>query len=143
MAGYKLARIYNATWRDPTAVFTIERHGDLDGEIQTWRADLARGSAECVSERSLRPPRPKQSPLDEQAVAGELARLIRAGADDPRLRWQTAHRRAVAVNVSKALPPGSAPATAGQAARLKAALSEALGSEWVRERGLWVREDRS
>ena len=137
MAGFKLPnRIANAMWRDPVATFTIERHGDLDGEVQTWKVDLARGNATCVAERSLRPPTP-QLPWDERGVAAEIASLIRAGRDDPRLSWQDARRHAVKVIVSKALPPGSGLATPSQATRLRVAIAK-LGDAWVREASWWA-----
>lgn len=142
MAGFKLPRIENALWRDPVATFQIKRHGDPDGQLQTWRVDLAHGSAVCTSERPLRPRTP-QLRWNERPVAAELARLIQSGEDDPRLRWRDDRRREVKVITTKALPPGSPRATSDQATRLRTALTTELGDEWTRQMGWWVRAEVS
>lgn len=135
MAGYKLLeRAKNPTWRDPVATFEIERHGDPAGQIQTWNVNLARGTAECVDERPLRP-QTSQLQQDEGALAAELASLIRAGEDDPRLRWADDRRHEVKVLADSALGG----ATSSQAKRLREAIAAELGDAWVRERGLFVR----
>src|SRR5436309_9483595 len=125
MAAYKLERIAKPAWRDPVVTFEIEQHGDLDGEVQKWRADLAAGTAQLTSERPLRM-RPSNDGWDERPVAAELARAMNAGADDPRLEWRDGRRRAVKVLTTKALPPGSR-ATTTQSNRLRSALAEELG----------------
>jgi hypothetical protein len=142
MAPYKLDRIENARWRDPVATFVIERHGELDGELQTWRADLASGTAALTNERSLRA-RPTNEPWDERPVAAELARLIKAGENDPRLNWRGARRHAVKVLTTKTLPPDHSRATPEQSDRLHAALADELGDAWTRERGTWVKAENA
>jgi hypothetical protein len=132
MAGFKLGRARNATWRDPIAAFDIERHGHPAGQVQTWRVDLARGTAECVDERPLR----QQAVWSNEeicALAAELASLIRAGQDDPRLRWN-ARRNEVKILADSALGG----ATSSQAKRLRDAIGAELAGTWVRERGLFV-----
>ena len=84
MTSDKLERIEGQKWSDPIVTFRIERHGSPATQIQRWKINLADATAVCTSEKPLHPrtPRPR---LDEYEVAQELARSIRAGADDPRL----------------------------------------------------------
>lgn len=128
------SRAMNPGWRDPVATFEIERHGDPHGQVQTWRIDLARGTAECVAERPLRV-HEVPSEGDLRVLAHDLAQLIRAGGHDPRLRWEDDSRLEVKVLADSALGG----TTSGQATRLRKAIAVELGDGWRRERGLFVR----
>jgi hypothetical protein len=133
MTAFKVGRATNATWRDPVANFEIERHGNRGGEIQSWRVDLACGTAECVGERPLRTPA-NWSNEDILVLAVELAKIIQAGQDDERLRWGTC-RNEVKVLSDAALGG----ATSSQARRLRGGIQKELGGSWIRDRGLFVR----
>ncbi|MGZ4301247.1 MAG: hypothetical protein ACXVR9_08670 [Gaiellaceae bacterium] len=140
MAGYKLDRIENPSWRDPVATFQIERHGEPVGQTQRWRIDLRDGTAHCVSETPLRSRVSQQ--WDEGGLAAELARAIEAGEDDPRLRWRNSQRDAVKIVTTEVLP--GAPSDHGPlATRLHRALAAELRDRWTRELGYWVKRSPS
>jgi hypothetical protein len=138
MSRDKLERAEGVTWGDPFARFRIERHGDPYGQMQMWRVDLTRGTAEMVHERPLRVD-PVPQPWDEGSLAAELAAAVRASADDPRLIWHTKQRREVRVQYGRAL--GVPTASEADATRLRNAIDAQLRGEWVRDAGWWVRKD--
>jgi hypothetical protein len=81
----------------------------------------------------------KASPrLNVTPVAAEIAELILAGRDDPRLTWR-ADRLAVKLNTSMVLPSAKRQTQEGRVKRLHAALEAALSGGYARS-GVWYRK---
>ena len=98
MEGGKLhARMEKVYWYPPTLSFEIVRHGATAkgatrGERYRWTLDL-----ECLTVTSvaigfaqLYPP---SAPVDAEAVAEKVARLIDENLDHDWLKWRSDHRR--------------------------------------------------
>lgn len=95
MRGYKLLRrMEDVTWRPPVLTFGIERHGGFvngstRAEIQKWQVDLDRKAALLTGtgRRQIRPMAPR---LNVKPIAAEIAAVITAAADDPRIKRRNA-----------------------------------------------------
>jgi len=143
MASYKLARFENPEWHPPFFTFEIERHGavvlgSIDAEVQTWQLDVEQGTAEIVATRGRRIGK-AAARLDVKPLAREVADLILASKDDPRITWR-ADRLAVKVNVSAILPPGRKQTYEGRVKRFHANLGDMLAGSYARA-GAWYRKE--
>jgi len=133
MSGGKLDRAEGATWCDPFVRFRIERQGDPHGQVQSWRADLSRGTAVMVRERPL-----GVDPVPEPWDA-ELASPLQADPDDPPRLAQRAAAGSQALTIGALW--GVSRVRPEDAARLREALNAQLRGEWVRDEGWWARRE--
>lgn len=95
MAAYKLDRAGAFTWEWPILEFTIERHGAIVGggssraELQRWRLDLEKRSADVIS-LSHRQVRTMAPALQFDKVVSELIDALRDRGQATWLRWDEA-----------------------------------------------------
>lgn len=140
----RLARYCDgATWAPPVLRIEVERHagivnGGTRAEVQTWELDPQSGTATLKDSRGrqLYPSAPR---FNTKALADELAPLILAGVDDPRLKWSKDHS-AVSVNYRAVveLAVGYKATLEGRRTRLENDLDGRIG--WKRiGRRLWQR----
>ncbi len=134
----KLGRMEDLRWDPPVLSFTIERHGAMGvgstrAEIQQWRVDLDRKTAECERSRSYRQVLARAEGVRIGPIARELADSIAAGGADERLKWQGAE--IVRVLMAKIFPydSGYRQTVTGRRKRLRAALEAILGEKGWRE----------
>jgi hypothetical protein len=111
MTGQKLlGRMEEVVWQPPILSFTVERHGGTvmgssRASLQQWRLDLDKKTARC-EERRFRQVRERQPRLDVEALAEEVASRILRQQADGRLRWCGDGRKAVAIEIVRAVCPG-------------------------------------
>lgn len=106
MEARKLDRAEKVRWEPPELTFTIERHGgtvlgSTRGELQHWCIDVMQARV-FVSTSGHRQLTPAAKPLKLEATADDVARVVRDGSDDERVRWDQQRTKAT-VNVSQAL----------------------------------------
>jgi hypothetical protein len=106
----KLGRMEMLRWDPPVLSFTIERHGAIGvgstrAEIQQWRVNIDRKTAQCERSRNYRQARPRAEGVRIEPVARELADSIIAGRADQRLKWQG--DETVRILMTKIFPSGS------------------------------------
>ncbi len=131
MAGYKLrGRMEFIAWHPPLLAFTIERHGGTvlgskNGELQHWSVDLQEMSASFGS--SVRRLHANGKRLDVKPIAAEIAAMIFAGTDDPRLKWRDDN--SVRIQIDEVIPAdGLAKDTVScRRKRFRTALTQKLG----------------
>ena len=94
MQSHKLKnRIENPTWQPPILSFRIERHGgtvngSIFAEVQLWEIDCERGTASYDQFKSRRRQvGRRRAGLKVAPLAIEIAKLIKAGTADARLKW--------------------------------------------------------
>lgn len=143
MAAHKLSRIEDPSWEAPILRFKIERHGGTvkgssRAEVQEWRVDLDARTAETTAIRTHRQLRPLRARLDVERAAQEIAAVVVAVADDPRLRWSPDRSR-VQVHTSVVVNPDAASrqTVEGRRKRLVAALRPKLEEAGWRLSGSW------
>ncbi len=138
----KLGRMEDVRWEPPVLSFRIERHGAMGkgstrAELQDWRVDLDRKTAQCDSNRGYRQALPRAEVVRIEPIARELADSIIAGSSDQRLKWQGGDT--VRVLMAKKVFPynsGYIQTVTGRRKRLRAALERMLaGSGWRGIRG--------
>jgi hypothetical protein len=137
----KLGRMEDVRWEPPVLSFRIERHGAMGmgstrAELQDWRVDLDRKTAQCESNRGYRQALPRAEVVRIEPIARELADSIIAGSSDQRLKWQGGDT--VRVLMAKVFPynSGYIQTVTGRRKRLRAALEPMLaGSGWRGIRG--------
>lgn len=124
-------RIEGMKWSPPHLTFEIERHGGVvlgskRAEMQVWTVDVERETATLEKGR-FRQMRPNAARLDVRPIAEEIARLIRDGVQDSRLRWNGPD--VVNVEIGQIIPDAFPQATVGgRRKRLHKALVSVLGS---------------
>src|SRR5260370_21908412 len=89
----KVGRRGSVLGEPPVLCFRIERHGAMGvgstrAELQHWRVDLDRKTAQCERSRSYRQALPRAEGVRIEPIARELADSIIAGRVDQRLKWQ-------------------------------------------------------
>lgn len=130
MNSYKLAgRLEKLAWEPPILSFVIERHGGFvngstRGELQTWHVDTVQRTAEIahIGRRQLVS---MDARLDVKALAVKVARIIRAGVPDDKLKWASPTR--VRVLIGQVIPETNRQTTAARRRRFFVALGEELG----------------
>jgi hypothetical protein len=134
----KLGRTENVRWEPPVLSFRIERHGAMGvgstrAELQDWRVDLDRKTAQCESNRGYRQALPRAEGVRIEPIAEELAESIIAGRVDQRLKWQGGET--VRVLMAKVFPydSGYMQTVTGRRKRLRAALEPLLARNGWRE----------
>ncbi len=142
MSARKLVgRIYDLQWDPPILSFEIDRHGGTvlgssRAERQHWKLDIDTQQATCVRAgfRQLHPASPR---LDVDALAREIADMIRAAVVADRLNWLEDGR--VRVSVGKIIPDHGPKATlAGRRKRFRKALSVVLAERGWDEVGRYT-----
>lgn len=147
MAGFKLDRMEDVSWRSPVLSFVVERHGAASlgsryAEKQGWVVDLEARTARhvVVGRRAVRsgPPR-----LDVDAIVVELLAAVAGGGDDPRVRW-SADRASFRLLSSVAVDPDgfglAAQTRVSRSRRLRKRLDPDLRElGWVASGGGWYR----
>jgi hypothetical protein len=90
----KLTRAEDLSWQPPELTFTLERHGgtvmgSTRAELHEWVVDVEDGIATCsrTHHRQLEPRARPFTAARLNKLVEEIAQLILAGADDPRLEW--------------------------------------------------------
>jgi hypothetical protein len=134
----KLGRIENVRWEPPVLSFRIERHGAMGvgstrAELQHWRVDLDRKTAQCERSRSYRQALPRAEGVRIEPIARELADSIIAGRVDQRLKWQG--DETVRILMAKVFPydSGYMQTVTGRRRRLREALGTLLAQNGWRE----------
>ncbi len=134
----KLGRIGNVRWEPPLLSFRIERHGAMGvgstrAELQHWRVDLDRKTAQCERSRSYRQTLLRAEGVRIEQIAKELADSIIAGRVDQRLKWQG--DETVRILMAKVFPydSGYTQTVNGRRQRLRAALETLVGENGWRE----------
>lgn len=134
----KLRRIEAVYWDPPALSFRIERHGAMSlgstrAEVQRWRVDVDRRTAECERGQSYRQVRPNAGAIRAEPVAQQLAESIIAGSSDPRLKWR--EKTTVCILMAKIFPYGSGymQTVTGRRKRLRAVLGTLLVEHGWRE----------
>ena len=134
----KLGRIETVRWDPPVLSFRIERHGSIGlgstrAELQNWRVDLDRKTAQCSLSRSYRQALPRADVVKIEPIAQELAESIALGHSDPRLKWQG--DGTVRVLMAKVLPydSGYMQTVTGRRRRLRGALGTLLAENGWQE----------
>src|SRR5260370_36638499 len=89
----KVGRRGSVLGEPPVLSFQIERHGAMGvgstrAELQHWRVDLDRKTAQCERNGSYRQALPRAEGVRIEPIARELADSIIAGSVDQRLKWQ-------------------------------------------------------
>lgn len=136
MESWKLNRMEDPVWRPPILSFRMERHGAIVGggstraEIQTWMVDLERGYADIGSStwRQVTKAAPR---LNVVPIVAEVVQEVKAGTDDPRLKWSP-DRSVVTIRVNEIVGPGFAQTVAGRRRRFAERLLPAMADiGWV------------
>jgi len=134
----KLGRMEAVQWDPPVLSFTIERHGAMGmgstrAELQHWRIDLDRRTAECERSRRYRQMLLRAEAVRVEPIAQELAESIIAGRSDARLKWQG--EETVRVLMAKIFPydSGYIQTVTGRRSRLRTALGTLLSEKGWRE----------
>ena len=130
-----LGRTENMAWNPPVISFDIERHGatvngSVYGEIQNWTFNLSTGCARfaLAGKRLLGE---RDTPLNAGALADEIAALILAGSDDPRLIRPSPNRVRLKINVI--IPSTNAQTTSSRRKRFIAELIPRLAEQGWRK----------
>jgi hypothetical protein len=130
----KLDRLEEPRWEPWVLCFDIERHGatalgSTYAEVQTWAVDVQAGTAEVVSisRRKVKKSAPR---MNMKAIANEVAELIRAGADDARVKRKA--DGSVMVLTKEFLPPAAKQTMEGRRRRFYMSLDSELSPEYVR-----------
>lgn len=130
MQAYKLDRVEDVIWTPPRLEFTLERHGSTvmgssRAALHRWTVDLDCGKATCGAS-GYRQVHKRQSPLNVERIADDLAQEIIRGAKNPNLHWKTPCL--VRVRIGEVIPAnGLAQETvAGRRRRFRAALEARL-----------------
>jgi hypothetical protein len=125
-------RTEDLAWNPPMLSFRIERHGapmlgSRFAEVSEWTIDVETGTAtrnEGVK-RAIAPPGPA---LRTAPIADELAALIAAGSNDPRLKWNGPDE--VRYQIGLCVPDGKAKQTTiGRRMRFKKQLEITLDEQ--------------
>lgn len=132
MAGFKLHnRTEGMHWEPPLLTFEIVRHGaavlgSIYAEIQIWTVDLQKKTATVTDTNRRRVIGERQSPVNVEPIADEIADAIRNGREDPRLKWYSESK--VQVRIGKVLLAKSAVRQTldGRRARLREAIRKRL-----------------
>jgi hypothetical protein len=130
-----LGRTEKMEWNPPVLTFDLERHGatvrgSTGAEIQSWTINTADGKASVAGGR-FRQVHARSPNWDAKAVAQEIAQLIIAKQEDPRLIWnQKGHVRPDIGNIV----PGVNKQTREDRSRRfwDALLAELLPHSWVK-----------
>jgi len=134
----KLGRMEDVSWAPPVLCFRIERHGAMDvgstrAELQHWRVDLDRKTAQCERSRSYRQALPRAERVRMEPLARELADSIIAGRADQGLKWQGGET--VRILMAKVFPydSGYMRTVNGRRRRLRATLETLVAENGWRE----------
>jgi hypothetical protein len=145
-----LRRLYGDSLGAGLPSFRIERHGAMGvgstrAELQDWRVDLDRKTAQCERGRGYRLALPRPEGVRIEPIARELADSIIAGGSDQRLKWQGGET--VRVLMTRIFPYGSGymQMVTGRRKRLREALEPLLtGNRWLEiRRDVYCKADTS
>jgi hypothetical protein len=128
-----IRRMENVEWVPPILKFRIERHGatvngSTRADVQEWHVDVDRGTARLAGEKR-RQLGTMDRRLDVKPIAAEIAALITAGREDPRLKWRGPN--SVRIIIGEVIPTTFKQTTAGRRARFSTELARVLApSGW-------------
>ena len=110
-------------------------NGSIYGELQCWRVDAERGTAEIAGSGTRRFRKPSAR-LDVKPLAHEVAELILAHDTDSRIKWRADGQAARAV-LSEILPAAVKQTEEGRRRRFYAALDAELAQAGYSRHGAW------
>lgn len=132
----KINYIEGADWNPPLLTFEIPRHGALmNGGTRTsihhWQVNVKTPSAK-IERSTYKQTEPMAKPVRMKPVALEIAAIVRSGADDERIVWETDDRSRVHVVMSRIIPSGYKQTTASRKTKFIAYFEAELAANgWI------------